>query len=388
MGRNRREGKRLSQLRGENQSYQGAVVTRWFSAGSPGSSSPRTSSRRPLPTRRRFLLGVRSDRREPAPGLVVTDHRPHVRGGPGVGQGYVVTRDRRRGHAAVAVLLAAGAGSKRAAWSWRSSTRTSARTMTTTAAASGAPQRTQRRLMRPRRARAGRAARSDSGELMSSARPGDASADRSRGHTGRIAAATAAGAGGAAARRAPPGAPRPAGRAPRPSPRPVPAAPGEPCETAGGARRGSRSARWTGRTGPRGPGRGACPSSGTGRGRLPGPRPRLTPGRPASASRAGPKFPGPSGQLRRPVQEKSSEGPQAGLDEPGRAADVGGDQFAQLAGSAAPSRCLRRLSPWTRHSPSRARAAICGSGSSGVIPARAARTSAAAAAAWSVMSAW
>jgi hypothetical protein len=52
------------------------------------------------------------------------------------------------------------------------------------------------------------------------------------------------------------------------------------------------------------------------------------------------------------------------------------------------SRCLRRLSAWTRHSPSSARAAICGSGSSAPVPARAARTWAAAEAAWSVMSAW
>src|SRR5580692_1073574 len=57
-------------------------------------------------------------------------------------------------------------------------------------------------------------------------------------------------------------------------------------------------------------------------------------------------------------------------------------------GVAATSRYLRRLSAWTRHSPSSALAAICGSGSAAVIPARAARTSAAPAAAWSITSAW
>ena len=56
------------------------------------------------------------------------------------------------------------------------------------------------------------------------------------------------------------------------------------------------------------------------------------------------------------------------------------------AGVRVPSRYLDRAWNWMRHRPSRAVAVICGSGSSGLSPARSARIAAATAVNWSIMS--
>ncbi len=56
------------------------------------------------------------------------------------------------------------------------------------------------------------------------------------------------------------------------------------------------------------------------------------------------------------------------------------------AGVRVPSRYLDRAWNWMRHRPSRAVAVICGSGSSGLRPARSAKIAAATAVNWSIMS--